>query len=56
MQDMLQNKTQVETVNFRGYTKTIRQLGLVVYERIVNSGFAFVDYSLKDNSTSLSNC
>ena len=40
----------------RVYTKAIRQLGLVASERIVNSGFAFVDYSLIDNSTSLSNC
>ena len=40
----------------RVYTKTIRELALVVYERIVNSGFAFVDYSLIDNSDSLSNC
>ena len=37
------------------YTKTIRQLALVVYERIVNLGFAFVDCSLIDNSDSLSN-
>ena len=38
------------------YTKTIRQLGLVVYEQIVDSGFTLVDYLLIDNSASLSNC
>ncbi len=38
------------------YTKTIRQLGLVVYEQIVDSGFTLVDYLLIDNSVSLSNC
>ena len=38
------------------YTKTIRQLGLVVSEQIVNSGCALVDYQLIDNSSSLSNC
>ena len=41
---------------FRVYAQTIRQLSLVVCERIVNSGFAFVDYSLTDNLTPLSNC
>ena len=30
------------------YTKTIRQLGLVVYEQIVDSGFTIVDYLLID--------
>ena len=38
------------------YTKTIRQLGLVVYEQIVDLGFTLVDYLLIDNSASLSNC
>ncbi len=38
------------------YTKTIRQLGLVFYEQIVDSGFTLVDYLLIDNSASLSNC
>ena len=38
------------------YTKTIRQLGLVVSEQIVNSGCALVDYQLIDNLSSLSNC
>ena len=38
------------------YTKTIRQLGLVVYEQIVDSGFTLVDYLLIDNSASFSNC
>ena len=38
------------------YTKTIRQLGLVVYEQIVDSGFTLVDYLLIDNSAELSNC
>ena len=38
------------------YTKTIRQLGHVVYEQIVDSGFTLVDYLLIDNSASLSNC
>ena len=36
-------------------TKTIRQLALVVYEQIVNSGFALVNYQLIDNSSSLLN-
>ena len=38
------------------YTKTIRQLGLFVYEQIVDTGFTLVDYLLIDNSASLSNC
>ena len=38
------------------YTKTIRQLGLVVSEQIVDSGFTLVDYLFIDNSASLSNC
>ncbi len=38
------------------YTKTIRQLGLVVYEQIVDSGFTLVDYLLIDNEAELSNC
>ena len=38
------------------YTKTIRQLGLVVYEQIVHSGFTLVDYLLIDNEAELSNC
>ena len=35
---------------------TIRQRGQVVYERIVNEGEAWVDYSLRDNEAELSNC
>ena len=41
-----QLEKQQNKIQFRVCTKTIRQLGLVVYERIVNSGFAFDDYSL----------
>ena len=47
---------EINTCRYKMYTKTVRQLALVVYERIVNLGFAFVDYLLIDNSDSLSNC
>ena len=47
---------EINISRYNMYIKTIRQLTLVVYERVVKSGFAFVDYLLIDNLDSLSNC
>ena len=52
----LKNFLDINNSGHRVYTKTIRQLGLVVYDRIFNSDFVLVYYSLIDNSASLSNC
>ena len=52
----LKNFLDINNSGHGVYTKTIRQLDLVVYERIVNSDFVLVDYSFIDNSAWLSNC